>query len=481
MSGKSKEELLSYLLYTTLDTVGFQRECVSFRSKAYKQVYEHLTSNIAKYEIPLTHLCVGSSGEGTALRGSDADVMAIITDSICVDNANESGCFTLLETDYTNTAPGYTKVLLAKLDEESLFHFAFDNSQMYTSSAGRAYISSAIFRNFIYQSVQASSVSAYSYESDENENENTTTNGPAATKTIGTQFSFDYVSAVYFYGNIHLRDWTDRVRYHNWPSTDLIKEISQMEGYIVPVGNKFSDTRNIEWRICYTTAELKLVASLNDVQVKLYVLLKMVAKEILKPFCKVISSYIVKNVIFWMVETQSEQQFSPNSLVNLLQKSMIFIKYCLENNHFPNYMIPERNMLGVAVDYQEKQQTIRFLSTCLGNVESIIFMIPKLLLCMNHISNLPNRELYLDLRNEIEKLSITSAVYTLEHYDLGMMSRRTLLLDLEWEYYKDEKYWESWIKLYNLVVPEWIDLILTGKTEKITELFYFRLRAMPSL
>ncbi|XP_045159169.1 uncharacterized protein LOC123524772 [Mercenaria mercenaria] len=479
MNRQFGEEELSRLIYTTLDTVGFQRECVTFRSKAQTKINESLNSNFAKYEIPLTHLFVGSTSEGTALGNSDTDFMTVIPDSVCVDKANTSGYFNFFEADYTNTAPGYTKVVIANLDEESPFQIFFDDSQMYKSSAGRAYISSTIFRNFHYQIAQAIPVSAYFHQS--NENDCTKTSGPATTLQIGYALNVDNVFSVYFYGSSHLRSWAVRLRSCKWPSADLIREISQMEGYIVPVGNKFSDTQNIEWRICYTTAEMKLVESLNDVQVKLYILLKMVATKMIRPLYKEMTSYVVKNVIFWVSETQHEQQFRPNLLVDLLWKSLIFIKYCLENNHFPNYMISERNMLGNAVDCKEKQHTIRFLSECLEKGGSIILMIPELQECMNRILKVPNLVLYRDWRNQVEQLLIASAIYKSDHFDLGMLSKSTLFGDLEWEYFKDERYLDTWIKLFSLVVPEWMGLILTGKIGEMIELFFKRLQAMPSL
>jgi hypothetical protein len=86
-----------------------------------------------------------------------------------------------------------------------------------------------------------------------------TSQGPAISTVI-----MDSVLARYFYGGCHLINWSKRVRYCHWPSVSLIKEISSMEGYVVPIGHKSSGCQNIEWRVCYT-AELILIKSLTDV------------------------------------------------------------------------------------------------------------------------------------------------------------------------------------------------------------------------
>ena len=108
-----------------------------------------------------------------------------------------------------------------------------------------------------------------------------------------------------------------------------------MEGYVVPVGHKFSKHKDNEWRISYTTAEKKLVRSMNGVQVKVYV----VQKDRLKPVCKNFSSYMVKNLVFWLLEMTSISDFTPETLVDRILSAFYYLQQCLEFKYLPCYII----------------------------------------------------------------------------------------------------------------------------------------------
>ncbi|XP_053395678.1 uncharacterized protein LOC128555900 [Mercenaria mercenaria] len=397
MSGKADDDI-SRLVYTALDTFGYHLESVSFRSKVYDNLSNIATLCNSREGISHSVVFVGSLGEGVGLSDSDLDGMIILGDTICVEKASAQGHFNILELDNATSPPGYTKIVPVYLDENNLSHILFKSSYMYTSQTGCPYISSAVLSNYVHKWVEI----LYSKRYDGFKNGKVTKNGPATTFEIMVSCEQDIVPSVYCFGEKHLRKWKDRTRRNTWPSINLVQEISEMEGYTVPVGDKLSDSHFLEWRICYTTAEKKLISTLNDVQVKLYVLLKLIAKKILKPVCKDITSYIVTNVVFWVVETNQESSFSPELLLKLVQKSLFFLKYCLENNHFPNYMIPDRNLLNVVFGHY-KTKVIRLLSDCLKEEGSIVLRVPKLRELMYCNFTTIERTIYRDWRNEAEK------------------------------------------------------------------------------
>jgi len=150
----------------------------------------------------------------------------------------------------------------------------------------------------------------------------------------------DLVLGLPFYSSKVLDKWLNRERFHEWPSKALQDKIAAMIGYVVPVGHKSSPVRNIEWRISYTTAEKKLVRSMNNVQVKLYVVLKLVQKERFKPVCPNFTSYMVKNLVFWVLEQTPISRFTPHNLVDNIMSALRILKAFLTNNILPCYMIP---------------------------------------------------------------------------------------------------------------------------------------------
>ncbi|XP_045186400.2 uncharacterized protein LOC123544391 [Mercenaria mercenaria] len=433
------------------------------------------------YEQSLRMIPAGSFAEGLYLSGSDQDFMFVVKDAVCLDQGSESEHFIVLETDYTNTPPGYTKALYTNIpgtnqhQVSTILSFGICG---YKSVANYPYVSSAKFRSSCY------GIHTMRPMSTKNgiESNIRTTNGPAITNTVqigNSCFERDTVYSVYFYGSDILLKWANRRRLYNWPSVEIVKEISEMEGYIVPVGDKQSENQNLEWRICYTAAEKELVSSLSDIQIKLYVLLKLVAKSVLNPVCKALTSYVVKNVVFWIVEGTHPEQLSPDNLVSLLLKSLHFIKCCLEENHFPNYMIPERNLLRGAVVGKEKQNVINFLSDCLREGGTVMLSVPKLYKCVSYrVTNPENSVFYEKWRDEVENQRNVIMLQQLDHIDINSWLKPEHLTVTNYKISKDKRILTNKKKLFLTVVPDCVSLWLTGKSiDEISEIYKSRLQA----
>jgi hypothetical protein len=260
-----------------------------------------------------------------------------------------------------------------------------------------------------------------------------------------------------------------------------------MEGYIVPIGDKQSDMQAYEWRICYTSAEKKLVLSLSDIQLKAYVLLKIMAKTLLKPRCNFLTSYVVKNVIFWVMEMTDSCQLLPSHLVNLIQKAIFFIKYCVINNHLPNYMIPERNLLRGYVFGKDKEAIISFLSDCLDEGSSILLKIPKLYHCVALSISKP--DLFPEFRkwrDEAERLLHLHKKCLFNNADknliLQIFSYESAFKSFSRKCFNNNQPLEAFRELVLHVVPDFCNLICSGKTkEDIGQIFVERKRSLEFL
>ena len=474
---------LSQMIFTTLDAMGYCRERILHRSEFIKEMREPSIRMFDYLNLPFHIEIVGSSGEGVPLSGSDIDTMFISKDTVCVDKARACRGFNIIEADYSNAAPGYIKISLSSAEGGRVYSFLLERSDLYCENQfSQVYISSPIFRNYFLQISQLANPLISQYVG--SVVTKTTTNGPAVSMEFRI-LNQDVVPAIYFYGNSYLRKWSKRKRQFNWPSDSLIKEISQMEGYIVPVGSKFSDIQNIEWRVCYTTAEMELVKSLNDVHLKLYVLMKCVAKEIKRTVgSKDISSYVVKNVVFWIAETEPEQTLVPKHLVRLFKKAFMFIKYCLENNHLPNYMIAERSLISEKMSRNDKRKIIEHLTEYFANERFAIEKNPKLynsMTFMYHTCDSQQRDFYKKWRNDVEDCFTALALCKLECHERELLLKETLAIDSESLFYKDERFFPIMIRFLDLVVPEWISLSLSRQNEYMVKLISARLQSMPGL
>ncbi|KAH3868938.1 hypothetical protein DPMN_032093 [Dreissena polymorpha] len=104
--------------------------------------------------------------------------------------------------------------------------------------------------------------------------------GPSLPFNVG-QCKADTVVALRYHCPSILQRWAARSRH--WPPSNVVEKVVSMGAFLTPVGFTGSRNKNIEWRICFNTGETELMINLNDTQLKVYVLLKMIAKDLLKP------------------------------------------------------------------------------------------------------------------------------------------------------------------------------------------------------
>ncbi|XP_045195101.2 uncharacterized protein LOC123550782 [Mercenaria mercenaria] len=286
---KKSKELRAYL-----DKMGFSRNRVQERKLMYER-----NSSIRYTDIGDTEqILAGSLREGVGfLFYNDIDILDVDHNIICETNITEEHVEgkTVLQIDENHASPGYCFLKIVSVSETSTGR----NASWIKQCKKDLPLSSKYFN-----SIHAASISS--------EIEICPVQGPSApiklniTNYFGLSDSFwshinfksDIVTAFPCKVDHILHEWKDRKR-RDWPDSKTISEIMTLPTYVVPVGEK---DKLYEWRISFVMAELLLVHSFNDTQTKVYVLMKIVTKRILKPLCEDITSYVVKNVMFWLCE-----------------------------------------------------------------------------------------------------------------------------------------------------------------------------------
>ncbi|KAH3733649.1 hypothetical protein DPMN_040081 [Dreissena polymorpha] len=162
--------------------------------------------------------------------------------------------------------------------------------------------------------------------------------------TVSGVFHNDKVFALRCYCPSILQRWADRRR--NWPSPTIVQKVVSLGAFVTPVGFKGSDYKHVEWRICFNTGEAELVNNLNDTQAKVYVILKMILRDIIKPNNKEITSYVLKNIILWQAENTKPTEFHARSLLYWLHNALRELRTAIAEKKLSYYMIPDRNLMA---------------------------------------------------------------------------------------------------------------------------------------
>jgi hypothetical protein len=148
---------------------------------------------------------------------------------------------------------------------------------------------------------------------------------------------------------------------NNWPSNCMIKNIQSQGCDVAPVGHHDGKNNDIQWRISFP-GESSLLLDLNDVQILCYVLIKTIIKETMNTSQReVVSSFHIKHVMFWCVESYPCQWVDSNyinclniCLANLIQK--------IKARHIPHYIIESRNLFNSKMTEQMSKEIVDVLS-----------------------------------------------------------------------------------------------------------------------
>ena len=374
-----------------LDMIGFSPTMVRWRQMHYDTRIKNFECYGSKTTTPLTELSTiafhvfltGSKQEGTSIwAGGDEDFMIVLDKYVCIHDPNdvtaESDNVYIYAEDIKDE-PGYMflkKAPFTRLDmDQSALGYWFDICVTEDS-----YFSSQMINKLGYCAIKLC--------------ENAVTDDPdtkaymdARTAVHEKTMFFETTDEEYpsivcrFRGlgehtadmvlgafvckkpSAAILEWASRKRRYNWPSKAVIDRIVNTPSYIVPKGCKESKSRGLEFRISYTISEIQLIKALNETQLKVYILLKLLFQsEVDEEFSDIITSYCLKNVVFWLCEKAPGDQFVIESLLEWLTKGLVYILDCVKERNLPMYIMPKRNLLEGKMNTTNKPQLEKFLS-----------------------------------------------------------------------------------------------------------------------
>ncbi|XP_078365088.1 cyclic GMP-AMP synthase-like receptor 2 [Oculina patagonica] len=228
-------------------------------------------------------------------------------------------------------------------------------------------------------------------------------------------------------------EWLIRQRPSGWPSPELIQEIFDAGCHLAPVGRgkradepvetlyycqkpELSVTSSTvpsasdnggkdamdetEWRISFSLAENRLGESVTPVQRHVMVLLKMIKKFY---FPDVISTYYLKNLLFWECEKQEEVFWKEENSANCLLFLLDRLQECLKAHHLPHYIMPESNLLQY-----EDPASLKEAAVIVGEVRSNILpktvSLLKRLQSMSYLSSTYLKDIGLQLEGDLLRM-----------------------------------------------------------------------------
>ena len=111
-------------------------------------------------------------------------------------------------------------------------------------------------------------------------------------------------------------EWLTRNRSANWPSQKIIDICKDFGCLFVPVGHPISDEQDLLWRASLSRQVRLFITNFNSVQLKCYILLNIIKKELIAPrIPDSLSSYHLKTCMLFLMESTTLSIWKPDNLL----------------------------------------------------------------------------------------------------------------------------------------------------------------------
>ncbi|XP_052806081.1 uncharacterized protein LOC128235307 [Mya arenaria] len=161
-----------------------------------------------------------------------------------------------------------------------------------------------------------------------------------------------------------------RPRPGHWPTPALLEQARNLGIFIVPQGYPYSDCPNSEWRFSTSLTERRLMFSLTIVQIKVYVLLKMIRISFFKPlFGDRLSTFHFKTALLFTIESYPPGVWHERNILNC-------VCYCLQTlyrwtkiGYVPHFTISNVNLLVGKIHTHELKKLLEALEMVMSDYE----------------------------------------------------------------------------------------------------------------
>nr|XP_022305144.1 uncharacterized protein LOC111112110 [Crassostrea virginica] len=271
----------------------------------------------------------GSMREGFRLKGSDLDFMFWRNNHRVIFDMFQSEDYytenkTLILSDSSESPPGFTLLELLTPTTHRRVQLAC------VPMNDRRYISSSLFRQRAQLHRFPGSVG----------------HGPCESGEVG---GFEYDLACCFACDFWPRSassWINRC--HSWPDREVVNEIVRNGCHFVAIGHPLGLHEHEEWRISFSQAEHKLVHTMNHCQFLTYGLLKIFLKEVIdkqsEETNKLLCSYHMKTVIFWVIQQNAVPLWCPQNFLESFWVCFKLLHKWVYEGVCPNFFIPQNNL-----------------------------------------------------------------------------------------------------------------------------------------
>ncbi|KAH3855749.1 hypothetical protein DPMN_098318 [Dreissena polymorpha] len=358
-------ESLSIKLCTVLEDIGVTEEVIKFRR--YVCGLSDFLSTILNHSHGKVHI-FGSQVEGSTTLGMHSDTDMLVYKDTWAAYTDLSGCLpskiSFLAIKTTTSCPQcYSLQYVAQLSENTFlparegFGCSFKEltsnwDPFMLDEEGRLLLSNRCIGNTWFQKT-----------SQLDPNDKLEQHGPASILNDSQDFVYGMQCP-----NLpdECRVLFSRSNPGHWPKQDTTKKAEQCGVFFIFPGNightcsydterkmvtmNIQYQRNIasrQWRVSTNKIELLLMCDLDIIQIKAYILTKMIRKQFLKPIvCDQLSTYHMKTALLFTVEKYPMEIWNTKTLVHCVLSCLKTLRRFLQERYCPHYSVANVNLFA---------------------------------------------------------------------------------------------------------------------------------------
>ena len=146
---------------------------------------------------------------------------------------------------------------------------------------------------------------------------------------------------------VQCKAWLHRPHPAGWPSPQLLSQTQQHGIFLLPVGHPESENSSEEWRFSPSLMERQLMFSLNIIQLKVYILLKLVKNTLFKPIVSDhLTSFHCKTILLFTIENTPQSIWTEHNLLLGFLLALNSLRRFLMCAYCPHYIVQNNLFIG---------------------------------------------------------------------------------------------------------------------------------------
>ena len=331
---------VSEWLSQVLDDVGVSEKMILMRRRTYLQREAINTISNLLMDTKITNYHFGSMTEGTTTigMGSDLDMLDCRHSlQVILDYGDwkkkDSTTYILMVSD-ENSPAGYCSLQMVKSDSAEPLQDKDKLSTNVQKYCVQQKDKTILLTNTLLESEHGEFYRKEGFE--------LIKQGPSITWSK----DFDYVVAFPCEKTpAAIVEWIEKKRFCRWPTKEMLKEAEQLECFVVPRGCPGHENQIVQWMISPNLIERMLMFSLNIVQLKTYVVLKLIKTCVFhKSVSDQITSFHIKTALLWTIERLPFHIWTNKNLLVCVKRCLSTLLHFVNDRICPHYIFPKLNL-----------------------------------------------------------------------------------------------------------------------------------------